>query len=63
MKKYYCWVVLGCLFLMYMASNGIALNTFNLYIPEFAKSFGVDIAQATGWRPRYTSCSPCHCPS
>lgn len=48
MKKYYCWVVLGSLFLMYMASNGIALNTFNLYIPEFAKSFGVDIAQATG---------------
>ncbi|MBM3443136.1 MAG: MFS transporter [Bacteroidetes bacterium] len=48
MKKYYCWVVLACLFLMYMASNGIALNTFNLYLPEFAKAFKVDIAKATG---------------
>jgi len=48
MKKYYCWVVLCCLFLMYMASNGIVLNTFNLYLPEFAKEFGVDIGKATG---------------
>lgn len=48
MRKYYCWVVLACLFLMYMASNGIALNTFNLYLPEFAREFGVDIAKATG---------------
>jgi MFS family permease len=48
MKKHYCWVVLACLFLMYMASNGIALNTFNLYLPEFAKEFNVDIAKATG---------------
>lgn len=48
MKKYYCWVVLACLFLMYMASNGIVLNTFNLYLPEFAKEFNVDIAKATG---------------
>lgn len=31
-----------------MASNGIALNTFNLYLPEFAKEFNVDIAKATG---------------
>jgi MFS family permease len=48
MKKYYCWVVLACLFLMYMASNGIVLNTFNLYLPEFANEFGVDIGKATG---------------
>ena len=48
MKKYYCWIVLCCLFLMYMASNGIVLNTFNLYLPEFAKEFGVDIGKATG---------------
>lgn len=48
MKKYYCWIVLACLFLMYMASNGIVLNTFNLYLPEFAKEFGVDIGKATG---------------
>jgi MFS transporter, OFA family, oxalate/formate antiporter len=48
MKKYYCWVIVACLFLMYMASNGIALNTFNLYVPEFAKAFNVDIAKATG---------------
>lgn len=48
MKKYYCWVIVVCLFLMYMASNGIALNTFNLYLPEFAKEFNVDIAKATG---------------
>lgn len=47
MKKIYCWVVLVCLFLMYMASNGIVLNTFNLYLPEFAKAFNVDIAKAT----------------
>jgi MFS family permease len=33
---------------MYMASNGIVLNTFNLYLPEFAKEFGVDIGKATG---------------
>lgn len=31
-----------------MASNGIVLNTFNLYLPEFAKTFNVDIAKATG---------------
>ncbi|MBX9780386.1 MAG: MFS transporter [Chitinophagaceae bacterium] len=48
MKKIYCWVILVCLFLMYMASNGIVLNTFNLYLPEFAKTFNVDIAKATG---------------
>ena len=48
MRKYYCWVVLACLFLMYMASNGIVLNTFNLYLPEFAKEFNVDIGQVTG---------------
>ncbi|MEI8110505.1 MAG: MFS transporter [Chitinophagia bacterium] len=48
MKKFYCWIVLACLFLMYMASNGIVLNTFNLYLPEFAKEFGVDIGKATG---------------
>jgi MFS transporter, OFA family, oxalate/formate antiporter len=48
MKKYYCWIIVVCLFLMYMASNGIALNTFNLYVPEFAKAFNVDIAKATG---------------
>ncbi|MFN5692843.1 MAG: MFS transporter [Bacteroidota bacterium] len=48
MKKYYCWVVLACLFLMYMASNGIVLNTFNLYLPEFARAFNVDIGKATG---------------
>jgi MFS family permease len=33
---------------MYMASNGIVLNTFNLYLPEFANEFGVDIGKATG---------------
>jgi len=48
MRKYYCWVVLACLFLMYMASNGIVLNTFNLYLPEFAKEFNVDIGKVTG---------------
>jgi MFS family permease len=31
-----------------MASNGIVLNTFNLYLPEFANEFGVDIGKATG---------------
>lgn len=48
MKKYYCWVIMVCLFLMYMASNGIVLNTFNLYLPEFAATFKTDIAKATG---------------
>jgi MFS family permease len=33
---------------MYMASNGIVLNTFNLYLPEFARAFNVDIGKATG---------------
>ncbi|MFN5361644.1 MAG: MFS transporter [Bacteroidota bacterium] len=31
-----------------MASNGIVLNTFNLYLPEFARAFNVDIGKATG---------------
>jgi len=31
-----------------MASNGIVLNTFNLYLPEFAKEFNVDIGKVTG---------------
>ncbi|MCX8019040.1 MAG: MFS transporter [Chitinophagaceae bacterium] len=47
-KKYYCWIIISCLFIMYMCSNGIVLNTFNLYIPEFAKTFKVDLARATG---------------
>lgn len=47
MKKFYCWIIITCLFMMYMASNGIVLNTFNLYLPEFAKTFHVDIAKAT----------------
>jgi MFS family permease len=30
-----------------MASNGIALNTFNLYSKEFQKSLNIDVAKAT----------------
>lgn len=48
MKIFYGWVIVACLFLMYTASNGIVLNTFNLYTGEFAASFKIDMNKAIG---------------
>ncbi len=45
-KSFYGWVIITALFLMYMASNGIALNTFNLYSTSFAKDFNIPIEKA-----------------
>jgi MFS family permease len=45
-KFFYGWVILFALFVMYTASNGIALNTFNLYTKEFTTAFGIDIEKA-----------------
>jgi MFS family permease len=42
-KVFYGKFIIAALFLMYTASNGIALNTFNLYTKEFAASFNVDM--------------------
>jgi sugar phosphate permease len=47
MRKYYCWIVLGCLFLVYMASNGMVLNTFAQYTPELMKRWNLDFKQAS----------------
>jgi sugar phosphate permease len=50
MKKNYCWIVLGCLFLVYMASNGMVLNTFAQYTPELMKRWGLDFKQASSFQ-------------
>jgi MFS transporter, OFA family, oxalate/formate antiporter len=42
MKKAYCWITLACLFLVYMASNGMVLNTFTQYTPELMKFWDLD---------------------
>lgn len=50
MKKYYCWVVLFCLFLVYMASNGMVLNTFTQYTPELMKQWNLDFKGASSFQ-------------
>jgi MFS family permease len=45
-KFFYGWIIIIALFVMYTASNGIALNTFNLYTKEFTTAFGVDMDKA-----------------
>ncbi|MEM9531353.1 MAG: MFS transporter [Pseudomonadota bacterium] len=43
----YAWVVLAGLFLLYMATNGIMLNTLPLMYPELTKEFGWNEAEVT----------------
>ena len=45
--KKYKWVVLGGLFLIYMASNGITMHTLPLLYPELVDHFGWSAAQVT----------------
>ena len=50
MNKYHCWFVLGCLFLVYMASNGMVLNTFTQYTPELMKHWSLDFKGASSFQ-------------
>jgi sugar phosphate permease len=50
MKQIYCWIVLFCLFLVYMASNGMVLNTFSQYTPELMKHWGLDFKGASSFQ-------------
>jgi MFS transporter, OFA family, oxalate/formate antiporter len=50
MKKYYCWFVLACLFIVYMASNGMVLNTFTQYTPELMKYWKLDFKGASSFQ-------------
>lgn len=50
MKKYYCWIILACLFLVYMASNGMVLNTFTQYTPELMKFWNLDYKGASSFQ-------------
>ena len=46
-KPFYGWFVLLGLFLVYMATNGILLNTLQLFYPELMKEFGWNEGQVT----------------
>jgi MFS transporter, OFA family, oxalate/formate antiporter len=50
MKKYYCWFILACLFIVYMASNGMVLNTFTQYTPELMKYWKLDFKGASSFQ-------------
>ncbi len=50
MNKYYCWIILFCLFLVYMASNGMVLNTFTQYTPELMKYWKLDFKGASSFQ-------------
>jgi sugar phosphate permease len=50
MKKFYCWIILGCLFTVYMASNGMVLNTFTQYTPELMKYWKLDFKGASSFQ-------------
>ena len=41
------WVVLGGLFMIYMASNGITMHTLPLLYPELIETFGWSATQVT----------------
>ena len=49
-NKYYCWIVLTCLFLVYMASNGMVLNTFSQYTPELMRQWKLDFKGASSFQ-------------
>lgn len=46
-KTNYAWAVLFGLFLLYLATNGILLNTLPLFYPELTREFGWNEAQVT----------------
>jgi MFS transporter, OFA family, oxalate/formate antiporter len=52
-NKFYGWKIVACLFLIYLATNGIGLNTMSLFNVEFEKTFfGAKTGQASklmGW--------------
>jgi MFS transporter, OFA family, oxalate/formate antiporter len=50
MKKFYCWFILACLFIVYMASNGMVLNTFTQYTPELMKYWKLDFKGASSFQ-------------
>jgi MFS family permease len=50
MNKYYCWIMLLILFLIYMASNGMVLNTFTQYTPELMKLWKLDFKSASSFQ-------------
>ncbi len=50
MNKYYCWLILGCLFIVYMASNGMVLNTFTQFTPELMKHWKLDFNGASSFQ-------------
>jgi MFS transporter, OFA family, oxalate/formate antiporter len=46
--KFYGWKIVACLFLIYLATNGIGLNTMSLFNVEFEKEFfGAKTGQAS----------------
>lgn len=46
-KPFYGWVVLGALFVIYAASNGIGLNTLPVFLPYLMQEFNLDPAKAS----------------
>ncbi len=46
-KNFYGWFVLAGLFVMYVITNGVILNTLPIFYPELVKAFGWDQAVVT----------------
>jgi MFS family permease len=46
-KKYFAWLLLGGLFICYVISNGVILNTLPIFYPALLSEFGWDQAQVT----------------
>ncbi|MFZ4428441.1 MAG: MFS transporter [Saprospiraceae bacterium] len=46
-KKYFAWLMLAGLFVCYVISNGVILNTLPIFYPELIREFGWDQAQVT----------------
>jgi MFS transporter, OFA family, oxalate/formate antiporter len=47
MKFFYGWLLLAGLFVMYLVTNGVVLNTLPIFYPELIKEFGWTQAQVT----------------
>jgi MFS family permease len=46
-KKYVAWLMLSGLFICYVISNGVILNTLPIFYPELISEFGWDQAEVT----------------
>jgi len=46
-KKYFAWLLLGGLFICYVISNGVILNTLPIFYPALLEEFGWDQAKVT----------------